>query len=142
MVGVLILTHGGMADELLEAARKITPCPLERFEALTLEWDEEPESARVRLQAAVERLEDGDGVLILADIFGGTPFNTALPLLDDAGIQMVSGVNLPMVVRLGCLGRQEMAVDELAEWICGKAQESILTGSRVPRPGELKRSRC
>lgn len=131
MVGVLILTHGGLADELLAAARQISG-PLDRFEALPLDWTEGLDEAHPKVGDAIERLDTGDGVLVLVDIFGGTPSNAAMAYLEDGKIDVISGVNLPMVVRLGCLGLAEMSLDELAAWIRTKGKDSICRGSTMP----------
>lgn len=131
MVGVLILTHGGLADELLAAARKISG-PLERFEALPLDWSDGLDEAHRKVGDAIDRLDTGDGVLVLVDIFGGTPSNAAMAYLEDGRVDVISGVNLPMVVRLGCLGLAEMSLDELTTWIRKKGKDSICRGSTMP----------
>lgn len=132
MVGVLILTHGRMAEELLAAARKISG-ELPNFGALALDWSDDLESAQGKVSAALEQLNQGAGVLILTDIFGGTPSNLALKFFEPDEIEVVSGVNLPMVVRLGCL-RGQMPIGEMSEWISAKGRDSILCGKNVPRP--------
>lgn len=137
MVRVLILTHGRMADELLSAGRTIMG-NLDGFEALTLEWGDGLDAAEAKVQAAVEQLDAGSGVLILTDIFGGTPSNVALKLMGTGNVQVVSGVNLPMVVRLACLSTSsnEMPLGDMATWIQEKGKASICTGDAVPRPGK------
>jgi PTS system mannose-specific IIA component len=119
-----------MAEKLLAAARKIAG-PLERFEALPLEWTDGLDEAHVKVGQAITRLDQGDGVLILVDIFGGTPSNAAMAFLDAGKVEVISGVNLPMVVRLGCLGRAHMQLDELSEWIRHKGRDSICLGSQT-----------
>lgn len=130
MVGVLILTHGGTAEELLSAARKIAG-PLESFEALPLEWTDGLDEAHFKVGQAIERLNQDDGVLILVDIFGGTPSNAAMAFLEEGKVDVISGVNLPMVVRLGCLGLAHMHLDELSQWIRQKGRDSICLGSET-----------
>lgn len=135
MVGVLILTHGPMAAELLAAAKKIAG-ELEHFEALTLDWAEGVDPARHKVGAAIDRLDLGEGVLVLTDIFGGTPSNIAMSLAEPGRVEVISGVNLPMVVRLGCLHTASMPISELTTWIQGKARASICTSQTLPRPGK------
>lgn len=137
MVGILILTHGRMAEELLIAGKTIMG-ELKGFAALTLEWDDSLEIARTKVEAALSGLDEGDGVLILTDIFGGTPSNVAMKLMVPGTIEVVSGVNLPMVVRLACLSASstEMPVKEMAVWIQEKGRASICTGDSLPRPGK------
>lgn len=132
MVGVLILTHGRMAEELLSAARKITG-DMERFEALTLDWTDSPEVAHGKVGAAIERLDTGEGVLVLTDIFGGTPTNIAMKLMKPGRVEVVSGVNLPMVVRLGCLSTAIMPLSEMTLWIQEKGRSSICSSHGLPR---------
>lgn len=73
---------------------------------------------------------DGGGLLILTDIYGGTPNNLALTLRQPGRVEVVSGVNLPMVVRLGCGNVSDRSLEELAEWIGGKARTSICWGEQ------------
>lgn len=139
MVGVLILTHGRMAEELLIAGNTIMG-EMDRFEALTLDWNDGLEAAQSKVEAALLRLDNGSGVLILTDIFGGTPSNVAMKLMEPGKIEVVSGVNLPMVVRLACLSSSstDMDVTTMATWIQDKGKASICTGDSLPRPGKKK----
>ena len=98
MIGKLILTHGGLAKELLAAAQKISG-ELPGFAALSLDWDVSLETARENVVAALASLDQGEGVLILTDMFGGTPCNVAAALMDYGRVEMLTGVNLPMLVR-------------------------------------------
>ncbi len=141
MIGTLILSHGRLADELLSAARTITG-GLEGFGALSLDWGDGFEEAQVQIRAALERLDRGEGVLILTDMFGGTPCNVALTFLDPGKVEIVTGVNLPMVVRLACLGSRELSVSEAAKWLRDKGRRSICLASdiqtqRCPPPGSF-----
>lgn len=135
MVGILILTHGQMADELLAAAQKITGTT-DHFEALSLGWDDSLEQAHEQVEGAIERMDSGDGVLILTDIFGGTPSNVAMKFVDPGIVEVLSGVNLPMVVRLGCLqSTASMPLADMCQWIQDKGRASICSSQSVPRPG-------
>ena len=118
MVSTLILTHGRLASELLEAAETIVGELPEDFAALTLEWDDS-------FEVALEALGSANGILILTDMYGGTPYNVAASLRAEGRVEVVTGVNLPMVVRLGCPGATEKDVEVLAEWIQSKARGSI-----------------
>ena len=123
-IGILILTHGGLGEELLKATRKISG-ELDCFQSLTLDWNESPEGARRHLGQALEHLDRGSGVLILTDMHGSTPFNVAMGFREANRIEVVTGVNMPMVVRLGCWAGQAMSVAELARWIRDKGRRSI-----------------
>jgi len=99
MIGKLILTHGGLARELVSAAQVISG-RLNGFEALSLDWNDTFEEARAKVRAAIERLDEGQGVLILTDMYGGTPSNVAVTFLESGKVEVLTGVNLPMVLRL------------------------------------------
>jgi PTS system mannose-specific IIA component len=130
MIGTLILSHGNLADELLTAAQTITG-RLEGFSAVSLDWNDGFDQAQARIKDALERLDQGNGVLVLTDLFGGTPCNVALTFLDPGKVEIVTGVNLPMVVRLACLGKREMPVHEVARWLRDKGRSSISLASDV-----------
>ncbi len=132
MVGVLIVTHGGTATELLLAARTIIKRQLENFAALSLPWDADRSTARDEIDQQIVRLDQGAGVLVLTDLLGGTPTNLAMDLRQTGRVEIVSGVNLPMVVRLGCIGRPDSDLDALASWIQDKARQGIRCGSEIP----------
>jgi PTS system mannose-specific IIA component len=130
MIGRLILTQGGLARELLSAAQTISG-EMDGFEALSLDWHEPVEQAREKVQAAVQRLDQGQGVLILADMYGGTPCNVALSFLEVDKVEVLTGVNLPMVVRLTCPGLEELSLTELGRWLQAKGQRSVCLASDV-----------
>ena len=125
MIGVLIVSHGRMAAELLAAAQTIAG-ELPRFRALALDWSVGFEEARQRIATAASEIEDGSGVLVLTDMFGDTPSNAAVSLHRPGRLEVVSGVNLPMVVRLGCT-RAATSPDlaEVARWLELKGRRSI-----------------
>ena len=125
LIGTLILSHGRLAEELLAAGLKIYGTRPSGLTALALDWDEDLDAARQRLESAVESLDSGAGVLVLADVPGGTPYNLALELAERHRLEGGSGVNLPMVLRLICQPRAEIALGELAAFLAGKGQDSI-----------------
>jgi PTS system mannose-specific IIA component len=98
-VGVVIVTHGQLATELLNAAEMIVG-DLPRFTALAIGWHEDITLAREMLADAIARVQTGGGVLILTDMFGGTPTNLGLSFLEPGTVEVVTGVNLPMLIRL------------------------------------------
>ena len=127
MIGKLLLTHGGLARELFAAAQKISAGRLAGCEALCLEWDESPESVTRRVEQAVARLDSGEGVLILTDIHGGTPTNAAMACRRPGRVEVLTGLNLPMVVRLACQSA-EGGVTEVARRLQEKVRASICVG--------------
>jgi mannose PTS system EIIA component len=128
MIGKLIVTHGGLARELLAAAQVISG-QLSSFEAISLDWGDGFDEARAKVRVAIERLDQGQGVLILTDMFGGTPCNIAMTFLQPGKIEVLTGVNLPMVLRLACQAGEDGNVAELARAIQAKAQKSLCLGS-------------
>ena len=132
MIGKLILTHGGLARELLAAANVISGSPI-GFEALSLDWSDGIEEARRRIELDVAALDHGEGVLILTDMFGDTPSNAALALRREGHVEVLSGVNLPMVVRLGCARGSARSLAETARWLEVKGRRSICRAAAVAR---------
>ncbi len=126
------MTHGRLAPELLAAARVISG-DFEMFEALALDWSDSYDEAHSKLEEVLARLDEGKGILIFTDVLGGTPFNVAMAFRAPGRIEIVSGVNLPMVVRLGCLLTDDMELSELANWIRDKGRSSIRTSADLPR---------
>jgi|AMFO01.1.fsa_nt_gi Phosphotransferase system, mannose/fructose-specific component IIA len=130
MIPVLVLTHGSLADELLRAARTIDPSLDDATEALALPWDIDSEEAAARLRERLETMATGDeGVLVLTDMFGGTATNIALPLLAPGRVEVVTGVNLPMLLRLGNLRDRRLSLHEVAERAVAAGQKSIHVAS-------------
>jgi mannose PTS system EIIA component len=135
MIGKLILSHGTLARELLSAARTISG-ELPNFEALSLDWSDGFEEARAKVKAAIDRLDEGEGVLVLVDMFGGTPCNVAMTLLEPGKVEILTGVNLPMVVRLTCPGVEEQGLASLGRWLQGKTQRSVCLASDMVQQRE------
>ena len=104
MIGVVVVTHGQLATELLNAAETIVG-DLPRFAAVSIGWHEDTEDARAEIVQAIARLTQDDGVLILTDMFGGTPSNLAMTFLSDR-VEVITGVNLPMLIKLADLGQR------------------------------------
>jgi len=131
MVGLVVATHGQLAEELIRTASGIVG-PLERCEALSISAASSMEEARERLRQAIERVDGGEGVLILTDMFGGTPANLALTFLDDR-IEVVTGVNLPMLLKLATGRAERLALRPLAELVSGYGQKNITLASELLR---------
>ena len=101
MIGVVVVTHGQLATELLNAAETIVG-DLPRFTAVSIGWHEDTQDAREEIAQAVARVQQGSGVLILTDMFGGTPANLAMTFLaqEATKVEVITGVNLPMLIKL------------------------------------------
>ncbi len=132
MIGILVISHGHLATELLAAARTIEPALAEQARALTLEWNVEPEMARAEIARSLRELDTGDGVIVLTDMFGGTPTNLSLGFLDPARSEVITGVNLPMLIKLAGVRRQEaQPLRQLARLVAEKGQKSIYVVSEI-----------
>jgi PTS system mannose-specific IIA component len=105
MIGVVVVTHGQLARELLNAAETIVG-DLRRFSAVSIGWHEDTDDARAEIAQAIGRVDEGDGVLILTDMFGGTPANLAMTFLGQDRVEVITGVNLPMLIKLAGLAQQ------------------------------------
>ncbi len=99
-VGLLLVTHEGIAQSLLDTAQKMLgTCPL-GTQILEVPLDSDTQQMQQQGQQFIESLQQGNGVLILTDLYGGTPSNIAHRLLDNNNIKMVAGINLPMLIRV------------------------------------------
>ena len=100
MIGVLLVTHGGIGASLLESATQILGGAPQQVDTLSVWRQDDPDDLVLRARELMEGLDAGDGVLILTDIFGATPGNVVSRLLEDGRIEGVSGVSLPMLLRV------------------------------------------
>ena len=100
MIGVLIITHGAIGETLLASAEQILGAQQAQVAALGVSRNDDPEAVLARAREFARRLDDGSGMLVLTDMFGATPCNVASRLLADGRVEGVSGVSLPMLVRV------------------------------------------
>ena len=123
MIGVVVVTHGQLAAELVNAAETIVG-DLPRFAAVSIGWHDTVELARDEIAQAVAHVDAGHGVIVLTDMFGGTPSNLAITFLADGRIEVITGVNLPMLLKLA--GAREVAnLRELARRIREDGRNAI-----------------
>jgi mannose PTS system EIIA component len=99
MIGVVVVTHGQLASELVNAAETIVG-DLPRFAAVSIGWHDDVSDAREAIAEAVSRVDGPKGVLLLTDMFGGTPANLAITFLETDRVEVLTGVNLPMLIKL------------------------------------------
>lgn len=128
MIGALIVTHGNLAYELLSAARQIE-ADVTGIEAVPLEWADSVDEAREKIAAALARIGDDRDVIIFTDMFGGTPSNISLSFLEHGRIEIVTGVNLPMVVKFATVKQEAKDVATLAHVISEKGSKAIRVAS-------------
>jgi PTS system mannose-specific IIA component len=99
---VVVVTHGQLARELVNAAEAIVG-DLPDFSAVSIGWHDDVEDAREEIRQAIQRMQENAGVLLLTDMFGGTPSNLGLTFLEPQRVEVVTGVNLPMLIKLSSL---------------------------------------
>ena len=128
MIGALIVTHGNLAHELLNAARQIE-ADVAGIEAVPLEWSDTVDEAREKIAAALARVGHDRAVIIFTDMFGGTPSNISLSFLEQGRIEIVTGVNLPMIVKFATVKQEAKDVSTLAHVISEKGSKAIRVAS-------------
>jgi len=134
-VGVVVVSHGQLATELVNAAEMIVG-DLPRFEAVSIGWHDDVTLAREQIARAVERVQGRHGVVILTDMFGGTPSNLGLSFLDAGKVEVVTGVNLAMLIKLAKVpGGQDLLV--LARELCEDGRAAIRVASDLIRSNRL-----
>lgn len=126
MVGVVVVSHCDLAGELLRATRLIIgeDKAVEAMEALSVQINEMNEELRKRIALAIRKVDRGEGVLILTDMFGGTPSNLSLSFLEEGKVEVVTGVNLPMMIALGNY-REGKTLKELAEFVASYGRKHV-----------------
>ena len=129
MTGLLVVTHGNLAGALVKAARRIVG-DVESMKAISIDWDDPVDRARALVEQGVHDLDSGDGVLILTDMFGGTPSNIALSLLEPGRVEIVTGVNLAMLIKFSNL-RESLSPGDLAVRIASQGKRSIQVASEI-----------
>ena len=108
MIGIVLVTHGKLAEEFRHAVEHVVG-PQKFIETVSIGPEDDMDQRRQDILEAVSRAEDGQGVIILTDMFGGTPSNLAISVMDSGRIEVIAGVNLPMLIKLaGVRGDQNM----------------------------------
>ena len=129
MIGYLIVSHYQLAEEFLRALQLIQG-DLEHFRAIGLDPAAAPEEMRSRIEKALHEVDTGDGVLILVDMFGGTPSNLCLSFLEEGRVEVVTGLNLPMLVKAAGL-KDGLTVHEVAEVAREYGRRNIAVASDI-----------
>ncbi len=130
MVGVVVVTHCHLAEELICAAQLVVGEELKQFQAVSVEPKDGSDAIREKIMAAIRKVDGGQGVLILTDMYGGTPSNISLSFLEEKKVEVITGVNLPMLLKLAT-SQDPLALDELAAFITDYGQRNINLASQV-----------
>jgi PTS system mannose-specific IIA component len=131
IVGVVVVTHGQLATELVNAAEMIVG-ELTGFVAVSIGWHDDVETAREAIAAAIARVARPAGVIVLTDMFGGTPANLGLPFLAEQRVEVITGVNLPMLLKLAGL-RQATSLLHAAQQTRESGRNAIWVASDLMR---------
>ncbi len=132
-VAGVVVTHGQLANELLAAAEMIVG-PVAHITAVSIGWHDDVDAARDEIERAMTRVSEGAGVLLLTDMFGGTPTNIASMFLAEGEVEVATGVNLPMVIKLASQPGDESLAD-VAQRIRDQGREGIyLAGELLAAP--------
>jgi mannose PTS system EIIA component len=129
MIGVLITTHGNLGSELIRAAELIKG-NLKGIGFVSVSQTKGVEEIKKEISTAVRKLDQGQGVLILTDLFGGTPSNISLSFLKEGKLEVVTGVNLPMLLKISDL-REEMKLKEFASYLTNYGKKNIYLASEL-----------
>jgi PTS system mannose-specific IIA component len=129
MIGLVLVTHGRLAEEFKSALEHVVG-PQERVETICIGPDDDMEQRRQDILTAVESVNDGSGVVLLTDMFGGTPSNLAISVMDGTSIEVIAGVNLPMLIKLASV-RGESAIAEAVDEARKAGQKYISVASQV-----------
>jgi PTS system mannose-specific IIA component len=123
MIGLLVVTHGEFGREMVRAVTMITG-PQERMEGVAIENQDDMPSAARRIEAAYGRVDGGEGVIIFTDLLGGTPSNVCLTLLNKPSTEVISGVNLPMLLK-AVTHRVSKGLSPVVELACRSGREGV-----------------
>ena len=113
MIGLVLVTHGRLADEFVTAMVHVVG-PQERIATIAIGPEDDMEERRADIAAAIGAVDAGRGVIVLTDLFGGTPSNLAISLMERGRVEVIAGLNLPMLIRLGSARKSMQVVDAVA----------------------------
>ena len=129
MIGVLITTHGNLGSEFMKVAEMIKGTIMNVMH-ISMDQTKGVEELKKEITTAIRKLDQGQGVLILTDLFGGTPSNLSLSLLKEGKVEVVTGVNLPMLLKLSDL-REKMKLQDFAMHIRDYGRKNIYLASEI-----------
>ncbi len=139
MVGLVVATHGRLADELVATAEQIIG-KLPAVATCSIEPGSSPDAIREQLREAVSSVDSDDGVIVLADLFGGTPCKESLMLCQQRRLEVLAGVNLPMLIKAASLRESAMPLADLANALAAHAQRNITCASALLRGAQAART--
>lgn len=135
-IGGVIVSHGQVANELLAAAEAVVG-ELNNIDAVSIGWHDDVEMAKAAIERAIKSVSQGVGVLLLTDMFGGTPTNISMMFLKENEVEIVTGVNLPMVIKLATINK-EISLGELAREVEEQGKSAIYRAGMLLEPHKAK----
>ena len=128
MIGALVVSHGQLAQELVAAAEMIVG-EISHIQAVSIGWHDDVNDARKEIEKRIAEVDSGAGVIILTDMFGGTPSNIAFAFHEPGKIDVVTGVNLPMILKIANQRKEGEKLENLVRTICDQGRSSIAIAS-------------
>ncbi|NMO20331.1 PTS sugar transporter subunit IIA [Pyxidicoccus fallax] len=135
MVGLVVASHGRLAEELVSTAEQIVG-KLPAVATCNIEPGTPVEELRAKMKQAVSLVDDGEGVIILADLFGGTPCKESLMMCQRMNLEVLAGVNLPMLLKANSLRNEQMSLPEMANQLASHGQRNITCASALLREAQ------
>jgi mannose PTS system EIIA component len=129
MIGVVIVTHGGLAHEFRAALEHVVGRQ-DKLETLSIGPEDDMEARRAELVAAIRRVGSDRGVIVMTDMFGGTPSNLAINVMDETGAEVIAGINLPMLIKLAT-ARKDMSLQQAVQAAKDAGRKYISVASQV-----------
>jgi len=136
-IGGVIVSHGQVATELVAAAEAVVG-ELDHIAAVSIGWHDDVDLAKEEIEQAIKKVPQGIGVLLLTDMFGGTPTNISAMFLKENEVEIVTGVNLPMVIKLASHNR-ETTLSDLAKEVEEQGKQSIYRTSALLEPQKMRK---
>ena len=130
MIGILIVTHANLGSALIETVEFILGSAQDHLDSVSINIQEDPESLRKKIKTGITKTQTEDGVLVLTDMFGGTPSNLSYSFLEEGRIEVISGVNLPILLK-AVNARKKMDMESLTEALIEHGKKSISLASGI-----------
>ncbi len=134
MIGMVLVTHGRLAEELRNAMEHVVG-PQRGVGTICIAAEDDVEQRRLDIRATIDRVDCGDGVVLLTDMYGGTPSNLAISMMERGGVEVIAGVNLPMLVKLAKV-RSHHTLGECVGWAEAAGRKYIAAASHVLENGQ------
>jgi PTS system mannose-specific IIA component len=138
MFGILVVSHDQLAEQLVKAARNILGEKLVHIHHISIGWEQDLDVAREKIGDALDKVAINDRAVILTDMFGGTPTNVSLTYLKENKVEVITGVNMPMLIKLAQMQLEENDINEAVCAARDRGRSTILIASEVLKGKETK----